>query len=130
MTYVFERDENGLLHQVNLSLEDISAAGRNINLLSIQTCYVLFTAEQEKQRAVQVAEAKAREDARLADLEAKRQAREVAKQAEINKAKELEQAKKDAEAQKNQALTLALEQIKVLSDKIAAMEASSQSPQS
>ena len=44
---IFERDDKGLLHQVELTLEDIAAAGRNLNLTTVQTFYVLFTPAEE-----------------------------------------------------------------------------------
>jgi len=118
---IFERDAKGLLHQVNMTLEDVAAAGRNLNLTTVQTFYVLFTPTEESNFAAQKAEA-ARKQKEIEDKEKEALA---AKSAEIkeqrDKQLELANAQRAAEAEKDRALALALEQIQRLNAKVDAL---------
>lgn len=118
---IFERDDKGLLHQVELTLEEIAAAGRNLNLTTVQTFYVLFTPKEEaeyaKARAEAAAKQKAIEDERLAQMEARKTEQQIA----LDKKKELMEAQKQAEKEKDKALALAFEQIQRLNAKIEAL---------
>ena len=130
MNFVFERDADGLLHQVRMTKEEMAATGRNLSMVSIQSAFVFFTAEQEAARAVEVANALAKQQALEAAQEAARVKRAAEVQDAINKAAALEAAKQQAAAQQDSALMLALEQLEALKAKVAAMEAASQSPNS
>ncbi len=124
MDMIFERDDKGLLHQVPMSLKDVSDAGRNINMLMTQKLYVLFTPAEEDVRKQQKAEAKAREDARLAGIAAREAANKAAADEAAKKAEELAKAQREAEDAKNNALAIALQEIARLSAKIDALTSS------
>lgn len=118
---IFQRDEKGLLHQLDITLDKLPE-GTQTNLLVVQHMYVIFTeAEQkafdEQRKAAHdklLAEARAAEEATALKQEAR--ARDVAKLNEIDK------ARKQAEAAKDAALALALEQLAELKQKVSEIE--------
>jgi hypothetical protein len=123
MTMIFERDSDGLLHQTKMTLEDVSAAGRNINLMSVQQFYILFTEQEEKELAEQRAQfMKDQEEVKSAALKAQEE-----KNAELDalakQAAALEQAKKEEQAAKDNALNLALQKLQELQNKVDALTA-------
>ncbi len=120
---ILKRDEKGLLHQLDLTLDDLPE-GTQTNLLVMQHMYVLFTeAEQkafdEQRKAAHdklLAEKKAAEDAQAA--------RKLAQEQEIVKTNEIQKAREAAEAAKDHALALALESIADLKKQVAELKAS------
>jgi len=114
---IFKRDEKGLLHQLDLKLEDLPD-GTQTNMLVVQHMYVLFTdAEQqafdEQRRIAQekmLAQKKAAEDAQAA--------KQAVRDREISKSVEIQKAKEAAEAAKEHALMLALEAVAELKQQV------------
>lgn len=122
MTMIFERDENGLLHQVNMTVDDVAAAGRNMTLMGVQQWYVLLTPNEEKilkdQREAAQAEMKRikdEEDARKAKIAADKDI--LAQQEAAVKQAEQEQARA-----KDEALALALSKLADLEKKVAGLK--------
>lgn len=122
MGIILEKDEKGLYHQVEMTLEDVANAGRNITLMSMQ-CYVLFTPEQEAARAAEIAAARAAQKARedeVAAIQAVKKEQQIAQELRIT---EITKVKKEAEDAKDNALAFALSKLQDLQAKVDAMEA-------
>jgi uncharacterized membrane protein YqiK len=118
MTMIFERDDKGLLHQVDTTLEDVAAAGRNINMVMAQQFFVLFTSDEETKLAEQRAEARRIENELKSEALKAEEARQKAIAAEQDRLAAIEQAKLDAQAAKDNALALALQKLTELQDKV------------
>jgi len=118
--FVFEKDENGKLHQADITLADVRARGKRVSASVIQ-CYIMSTDAED-------AEFKKRQEEDLAKIAAEEAARAEAKaladkrQLEDSiRAQELKAAQAEAAAAQNTALIHALEQIEALNKKIEAL---------
>lgn len=123
MTMIFKRDENGLLHQLDINLDQVSE-GTGINLLVTQHMYVLFTDKEQYDLDQQRKKA---QDRLLAEKEAADKAKEAklaAQQREIDKNNQIQKAKEEAEAAKDNALALALEQLAELKQQVKDLQGS------
>lgn len=119
---IFQRDAKGMLHQLDVTLEQLAAEGKNTNLLVSQHMYVLFTDEEQANFDRQRKEAQDRLLAEKRAAEEAKEARAAAIQQDINKARELQKAREQAEAAKDFALTTALEQLAELKKKVTELE--------
>ena len=73
---IFQKDEKGLLHQVEVTLEQLAAEGKQVNLLISQHMYVIFTEIEQEKYDTQLKESREKE------LEEKKLAN-VAKEAKL-----------------------------------------------
>lgn len=119
---IFQRDAKGLLHQLDVTLEQLAAEGKQTNLLVSQHMYILFTDEEQAKFDRQKKEAQEALLAEKAAADAAKEAKLASQQREIVKAREIQKAREEAEAAKDNALALALEQIAELKQKVANME--------
>ena len=119
---IFKRDEKGMLHQLDTTLEQLAAEGKQTNLLVSQHMYVLFT---DAEQSAFDAQRKAAQDRLLAEKKAADEAKEAklaAQQRDIAKLNAIDKARKEAEEAKDNALALALEQLAELKQKVSKME--------
>lgn len=119
MTMIFERDENGLLHQQNVTLEEVAASGRNITLMSVQQWYVLFTQKEEDDLRARRAAAQEEMDKQKAEEDARKAVIQAEKDKLAEQERAVKQAERDKQAATDEALALALKKIAALEAKAA-----------
>lgn len=121
MTMIFKRDEKGLLHQLDITLDDLPE-GTGTNLLVAQHMYIVFTDKEQAAFDQQKKEAQERLLAEKRAADEAKVARAANQELEIAKANALQKAREEAEAAKDSALALALEQLAELKQKVSKME--------
>lgn len=119
---IFKRDEKGMLHQIDVTHEQLAAEGRGVNLLISQHMYVVFTDAEQVKYEQQKKEAHERLLAEKRAADEAKEAKLVAEQRELNKANELQKAREKAEAAKDAVLATALDQLAELKQKVKEME--------
>ena len=123
--FIFEKDENGKLHQTDLTLAQVKEKGKRVSV-SIVQCYVMSTDAEdiEFNAAQEAALARAKEE------DAKREANKIAaREREAQEAArivDIKAAQTEAEQAKNHALVLALQQIEELNNKLKALTSEKQ----